>query len=155
MPRMWQLSLLTCCMLSCSQTVWISLDLKYCKAPHPVQPPGDKFEHRTLLHCLWLSCFFFFLKSSGALIIGPSRKKMKNVEKLILSMVLKSINQHFDFPVLFYIATLFPSVFLQELPQCYTWLPLPSRFPGIEYFKKNLFCDCARKFCQCLDYRPL
>lgn len=45
---------------------------------------------------------------------------MKNVEKLILSMVLKSINQHFDFPVLFYIATLFPSVFLQELPQCYT-----------------------------------
>lgn len=61
---------------------------------------------------------------------------MKNAEKFIHSMVLKSINQHFDFSVIFYIATLLPSIFLQELP---------SIFPDCHFLKDFLEENTLKK----------
>lgn len=63
---------------------------------------------------------------------------MKNAEKFILSMVLKSINQHFDFSVVFCIATLFPFIFLQELPSVLPDGYFLQDFHGRDYFRKSL-----------------
>lgn len=63
---------------------------------------------------------------------------MKNAEKLILSMVLKSINQHFDFYDIFCIATLFPFIFLQELPSVLPDCHFLQDFYGTEYLRKSL-----------------